>query len=287
MAGIDPNSLAILLWSAAVIIIGWTWLPAVISSLGGTRYKTGGGSNILSLEGHEREIDYLFWANQLVQLEYEPLSACWFRIQYAGTEWVTTIPVRVFFNLRKQSFAYVHQAPAPLWFWPGAIFVTIFSEGGMLTTDNNVDSQPDLDNLLVQQGMVTLDLRELEALHLATLQQLRTQGNHPDTDMSIESFLAAASTHFAPLAQRHYSRAATQYVFAHALIHVCVTIPAAYIAGIQHWTVPLSNVVLGLVLFLGESAQRRQYARAVRLAFREKQAQSEKIDEPFPKNQSY
>ena len=37
MPGLDPNTAIFLLWGMTALVLAWTWIPALISALGGTR----------------------------------------------------------------------------------------------------------------------------------------------------------------------------------------------------------------------------------------------------------
>jgi hypothetical protein len=270
--GIDQDTLVIIVWGLAALVLAWTWVPAFIAALGGTRYSCGVSNAEHSLEPSAREPDYSFWAEQLLALGYEPLGAGWMRVSFAGPEWSLFSVVRVFNNTAKNCYAYMEKAPAPFNFWPGAVFATCFANGALLLTDNNRAVEPHPDDECIRQGIVTLKLAEVEAFHLATLEALRGLGRKPDPELNAEALLHATEQHDGPEARRTHSRAGTQYLFAHGLIHICVSIPAAYLLGFAHWSVPLANLVLALVLLLGESSQKRHYARAVRAALRIRQA---------------
>jgi hypothetical protein len=193
------------------------------------------------------------------------------RIHFAGPDWSQHSLVRVFKSSSKNTYAYMQMAPTPYYFWPGAIFATCLVDGGILMTDNNSGADPHPDDTCVRQGVITLKLADVEELHLATQEALRHIGRKADSDMSIETLFHAAERNFGPEARKMESRNGVQYLMVHGLIHVCVSTPTVYLAGISHWSVPLSNLVLAAVLLFGESAQKRQYAQAVRAAMRKRQ----------------
>lgn len=269
--GLDQETIVIIVWGLAALVLAWTWIPALIAALGGTRYASGIINAGQSLEPSAREPDYAFWAEQILALGYEPLGAGWIRISCAGPEWSLFASVRVFKSPSKNCYAYMERAPAPFFFWPGATFATCFANGALLLTENNRAGEPHPDDECIRQGTVTLNLAEVEALHLATLEALRRLGRKPDPELNMEALLHALERHDAPESRRTHARAGTQYLFAHGLIHVCVSIPAAYLLGFMHWSVPLANLVLALVLLFGESSQKRHYAAAVRAALRARQ----------------
>jgi len=268
---IDPKTAIIILWGVAALVLAWTWVPALISSLGGTRYFTGLAPDLEGAERSKKEPDYEFWAGQIQALGYEPLGFAWSRINFAGPEWAVFTPLRIFVHRQKQCYAVMQKAPAPFWFWPGAIFVTTWTDGTLLISDNNIAAEPNPDDELMRQGVVTLKLAEVELAHLVTMDVLRKSGRKPEPELTVDVLLTALHKHFGAEARKNFSRAGTQYLFAHGLIHICLSTPAAYIAGIGHWSVPLVNLVLAFIMLYGESSQKRQYAAAVRAAFRSKQ----------------
>ena len=272
MPGVDPNTVIITLWGLTAIVMAWTWIPALIAALGGTRFHCGWSSETLAMTPTIGEPDYSFWAEQLIALGYQPIGSGWMRIDFAGSDWSLHSSVRVFRNDQKNSFALMQKAPAPYHFWPGAVFATCWADGGLLVTDNNLAADPHPDDEYIRQGMVSLKLADVEALHLATVEVLRRNGRKLDSDSSMESLMHAAERHFGPEARRSHSRSGTQYLFAHGMIHLCVSTPAAYIAGLGHWSVPVANLVLAVILLFGENSQKRQYAREVRKALRVRQS---------------
>src|SRR4051812_45432709 len=86
---------AVLAWCLAVVLLGWTWLPALLSGLGWTRYSNGGSEDPTQLST-ATEPDFLFWQQQLVGLGYEPLGMAWMRITFNGPDWRYQTEVRVF-----------------------------------------------------------------------------------------------------------------------------------------------------------------------------------------------
>lgn len=268
----DMNTVIVLLWGFAALVMAWTWVPALIASLGGTRYSSGGSNDTHAMEPTRAEPDYAFWAEQLHELGYEPLGSGWMRVNFAGPEWSLFTPVRIFKHPQKHCYAFMQKAPAPYFFWPGAVFATCWADGGLLLTDNNLAADPHPDDEYIRQGVITLKLADVEALHLATMEALQRRGRKPDPDMTVEALLQATDRYFGPEAKHVHGRAGTQYLFAHGLIHICVSTPAAYITSLTHWSVPLVNLVFAFILLVGENAQKRQYARAVRAALRARQA---------------
>ncbi len=268
--GVDPDSVVALIWGLALLAMAWTWAPATIASLGGTRYSSGETPNS---DGPLPAKDYQFWADQLIALGFEPLGAGWMRIDFAGQDWSLYSPVQAFRNTAHQCFAYMSKAPAPYYFWPGAAFLTCFADGSALHTNNNSELGPNPDGEFCEQGVVSLSLAEVAAYHWATQELFQRSGRKLDTDLSMDNLLRTTDRFFGPKAKQEHGRAGTQYLFAHGLIHISASTPAAYLAGLTHWSVPIVNLVLACVLSFGESMQKRQYAAAVRAGLRAKAAQ--------------
>src|SRR5262245_58614484 len=105
----DDTTLAVVLWGLTALVLGWTWLPALISGLGGARYANGGTEDPSSLEPIADEPDYAFWQQQIVALGYEPLGPAWMRITFHGSQWRYETRVRVFYSRAKRAYAFVQK----------------------------------------------------------------------------------------------------------------------------------------------------------------------------------
>ncbi|MCE9532276.1 MAG: hypothetical protein K8T89_14320 [Planctomycetes bacterium] len=274
--GIDRNTQLILLWGLAILVLGWTWLPALIAALGGSRFTQGISNEAAGKDLSSPDRDDALWANQLQALGYELIGSGWQRINFASSEWSQYMPLRVFRNEYKNCYAFMQRAPAPFYFWPGAVFATCFADGGLLLSDNNLDAAPNPDDEVIRQGLVTLNLADVEELHLATMAALNRAGRKPDSDLGMETLLQALERVIAPGIKKQNGRAGTQYLFVHGLIHLCASTPLISLLGVGHYSVPIVNLVLGLILGLGESSHKRQYARAVREAIRERNREAAK-----------
>jgi len=268
--GIDPNTQTFLLWALAILVMAWTWIPALVSALGGTRLSHGLTSQAAGSD-QTAGPDEALWANQLTQLGYEPIGAGWLRVNFAGSEWALYTPVRVFRNASANIYAFMQKAPAPFHFWPGAVFATCWSDGVLLLTDNNSNAEPDFEDEFIRQGIVTLNLADIETIHRNVTEAMIRSGRRPDSDSSPEALFLALQRYLGPEAKRAHGRAGTQYLFVHILIHLCASMPSLTLVSLTHWSLPFINLILALILGLGESSHKRQYARAVRAAFRNEQ----------------
>jgi len=93
----NETALAVVLWGIAALLLGWTWVPAVISGLGGTKYANGGTDDPTALDPSTQGADYAFWHEQLRALGYEPLGPAWMRVSFHGPQWRYETQVRTFY----------------------------------------------------------------------------------------------------------------------------------------------------------------------------------------------
>ena len=65
MPGFDVKTAIVVLWGLTALLLAWTWVPALIAALGGTRYQCGGTNDTHGMETSTAQPDYAFWAEQL------------------------------------------------------------------------------------------------------------------------------------------------------------------------------------------------------------------------------
>src|SRR3954447_4041983 len=225
----NDTALAVVLWGLAVLLLGWTWVPALLSGLGATRYANGGAEDPSLLDA-ATEPDYLFWQRQLAALGYQSLGVGWMRLTFYGSEWRYEVQVRVFRSANRDVFAFIQKQPRPLDVWWLVVLATCWRDGGLLLTNNGSDTPPDTSDY-VTQGMETTDLAALEELHGREVVQLRTTGRRPETDGSVETLLRATSRHAGPQACYHGVKLGQSYLLAHGAIHAVLSAPAALTMG--------------------------------------------------------
>lgn len=253
---------AVILWGVAALLLGWTWVPALISGLGGTRYANG-GSEDLSLLDAAAEPDYLFWQRQLAARGYTPIGSGWMRLTFYGTAWRYQTQVRAFRSAATNTFAFVQKQPAPLDVWWLTMFATCYQDGSLLLTSNAVDQPPGEGDYVVQ-GMESKDLAAVEELHLGQAARLRAAGRRADPDGSLETLLTVAARNAGPEARYTGVRLGQSYLLAHAAIHGVMSVPAAFAMGFAHWAVPMVNIVLGAILAVSEYAARQRAGALMR-----------------------
>ncbi|HJZ92617.1 MAG TPA: hypothetical protein VKE40_17205 [Gemmataceae bacterium] len=259
----DETTVAVVLWGATALFLGWTWVPALISSLGGTRYTNGGTEDPTALPPVSTEPDYAFWHRQIVALGYEPLGTGFMQITFHGPHWRYETRVRTFYSRTRQTYAFVQKQPRPMDVWWLTMFATCWQDGGLLLTSNAVDEPPDGSDYVVQ-GMESLDLAVVEELHLGQKQRLQSAGKRPDPDGSLETILRATARNSGPAARHLGIRLGQSYLLTHGLVHLFLSAPVAYLTGPGHWGVPMVNLILGGLLGIGDYAAKRRAQRLVR-----------------------
>jgi hypothetical protein len=260
----DEPTLSVVLWGAAILFLGWTWVPALISGLGGTKYANGGSDDATALEPGPAEPDYAFWHQQLTALGYEPLGPAWMRITFHGPSWQYETRVRTFHSKVKQTFAFVQKQPRPMDVWWLTMFATCWQDSDLLLTSNAVDEAP-AEGEYVVQGMESTNLAAVEELHLGQMARLEAAGKRPDRDGGLATLLKATEQHAGRTARHLGAKLGQQYLATHGAIHLFLSVPAAYILGIGHWAVPMVNLVLGGILAMSDYMARRQAARLMRI----------------------
>jgi hypothetical protein len=263
MNPMDEPTLSAILWGVAVLFLGWTWVPALVSGLGGTRYTNGGSDDPTALDPTPGDPDYAFWHRQLIGLGYEPVGPAWMRISFHGPEWRFETRVRVFHSRAKQTFVFIQRQPRPMDVWWLTSFATCWRDGGLLLTSNAVDEAPGEGDYVVQ-GIESIDLAAVEELHLGQKARLEAGGRKPDRDGSLGTLLKAAEQHAGRTARHLGARLGQTYLATHAAIHLFLSFPVAYMLGVGHWAVPMVNLVLGGILRMSEYAAKRQAGTVMR-----------------------
>ena len=254
------------LWGAAALVLGWTWVPALLSGLGATRYANGGTEDPSVLQT-AAEPDYLFWQRQLAARGYEPLGAAWMRLTLYGHDWRYETQVRAFRSAERKTFAFIQKQPRPLDVWWLTVFATCWTDGGVLVTNNGADQPPDTADYVVQ-GMESMDLAAVEELHRGEAVRLRATGRRADPDGSLDTLLRATARHAGPQACYLGVKLGQSYLLAHGAIHAVLTVPVAMTAGLGHWGVPLVNLILGSILAASEYMARQRAGRLMRAQLR-------------------
>lgn len=259
----DDTALTAVLWGVTALLLGWTWVPAFLAGLGGTRYANGGTEDPTALAPAAGEPDYAFWYNQLAALGYEPLGPAWMRVTFHGSDWRYETRVRAFRSRADQGYAFVQKQPRPMDVWWLTMFATCWQDGGILLTSNAVDEPPGTGDHVVQ-GMESDNLAAVHELHRAQVGRMRSGGRRPDPDGSLDTLLRATRQHSGPAARHVGLKLGQSYIASHLSIHLFLSVPPAVLTGLGHWSVPLVNLVLGAVLAVGDYAAKRRAGALMR-----------------------
>ncbi len=261
----NDAALTLVLWCATALVLGWTWIPALLAGLGAARFRITGSEDPALLIPDGSDPFYDRWHQRITGLGYEPLGPAHIQILYHGPIWRFDAQLRLFYSRAKQTFAFLQKQPRPMDVWSLAMFATCFSDGSLLMTSNAANEAPaEGDDDYVVQGMESDDLAAVEQLQLAARDRMRAAGKQPDRDGSMETFLAAARVHSAQAARFVSLKLGQTYLASHAIIHAILSVPAVYVNGFAHWSLPLVNLVLGSVLAGGEQIAKRRAGSMMR-----------------------
>ena len=252
------------LWGLTAVLMAWTWVPALLSALGGTRYQNGGEEDPGPLAPSAAEPDYAFWHDQFRALGYEPMGHGFMRLVHAADRWVEFHRVRVFHSRQKRRYGFVQKGHPPFDVWLIASFATCLNDGGLAVTSNVELEEPVNRTDYVHFGKPTHDLAELEEVHEKILARMRETQPWPDADQSLENLLRRTDEYAGPQLRENFRRAGKKYLTVNALFHLCVSLPTAVILGPGHWGLPLSNLLLYTLLRFGNAAHQSQLASEVR-----------------------
>jgi hypothetical protein len=266
----DKESIIIVLWVLAAFTMLWTWLPALFASLGATSFRLTPVDRSMP-QPKENDAGYMYWHDRLIEMGYESIGHAKTRLNWATEEWTLISELRLLYHRKNKVYAVLQKQPPPFSFWGGVQFATCWGDGALLMTDNNIEQDPDFEEEFVRQGLMTLDLNTLQELHLRAAEVMHKGGRRADSAEGLEVFARLLKMHAEPRMRYVHGRAGTQYLFLHLLIHMSVSAPALFVAGWMHWAAPVTNLVLAFVMRIGETAQKRSFARAVRQVFNEQQ----------------
>jgi hypothetical protein len=260
---VNDTALVIVLWGSVAIFLGWTWVPALIAGLGGTRFRIDGTEDPVALQSAAAEPGFATRFQQITNLGYEPLGVAQIRLTFYGSAWRFDIPMRVFWSRTRKMFAFYQQQPRPMDSWWLISFATCWSDDGLLLTNNAVDESPS-EGQYVVQGIEANDPAAVEALHLATRDRLQTGGKQPIPNGSLETLLAAIRGNAASAARYVSVRLAQTYLATRIPIHLVLSAPVAYMNGLGHWLLPAANLGLSVFLIAGEQVAKRRAGKLLR-----------------------
>lgn len=261
------------LWALTIVMMAWTWVPSLFAAVGSTRYRDAGTEDTELAPG-PREDDYAFWFDQLRERGYAPLGHGVVRLFNASERWVSETPMRVLHSKSKKWHAFVHKGDPPFDFWMFTTIATVLADGGLVMTTSAPLAEPTISDDYVRVGVPTMNFAELEEHHQKILARVRDTQPWPDSDQSLENLLRVMREKMEPSLREFHRRAGKGYLVVNAIFHGCVTLPTAWVLGLGHWGVPVSNLVLYFVMRYGQAFQDAQVARLLKerlLAMRRQQ----------------
>jgi hypothetical protein len=268
----SDTTLTVVLWGLAALVLGWTWLPALISGLGGARYANGGTEDPAGLETAD-EPDYTFWHRQVAALGYEALGPAWMRITFHGPQWRYETQVRVFYSRVKHAYVFMQKQPRPMDVWWLTMFATVWQDGAILLTSNAVDERAG-DGEFVIQGVESMNLTAVESLHQGQHARLEAAGKRPDSNGGLGTLLQATDRHSGPSARQVALRMGQAYLATHCVVHFFLSLPAAILLGPDHWALPLGNVVLGVLFSVSDYLAKWRAGAFMQTQVRQRAAES-------------
>lgn len=266
MGEIDKNTLVVVLWGLLLILLFWSWLPALIAAMGGTKYENGGSDEATGLEPTGRDPDYQLWYKQAVELGYEPLGTGWTRVRFHGPDWQATSQLRIFRSSAKHSYFIVRREPPPIGMWFHGLLATPLADGGLLSTGVVALKPTDMEAEFIHQGAKTFVLEDLEQLHLDAMAELVKKGRRPEADGTLENLLTTLKRASEPQMKQRGAREGWDYLLLHGIIHFCASIPAGVAFGFDHWSMPFTNLMVWFLLWLSDFVQRKHIAAAMKMA---------------------
>jgi hypothetical protein len=162
--------------------------------------------------------------------------------------------------------------PDPWHLWREVAFITRLSDGGLVLTRNVPVTLRDDGELVLEQGLDSFDLMEVEQHHFQTLETLRRRGQRPEADNSLDHLLRALAAAGEATIRRGSQHLAKKFLALHVIIHGCISLPAGYFAGIGHWGLPLTNLILCIIMRIGETAEKRRTAFFMRKTMQQRQS---------------
>jgi len=262
-----------ILWAMTAVFMAWTWIPAILSAIGKTRFTNYGNEDLTDMEptGKEStEPEYVMWFLQLKDLGFEPLGQGWMRVIEAGPRWMIQSQIRVFFSRTHAVYAILQRERAPLDAWYSLTMASCMTDGGLVLNSNFAMKAPVIDAHFLSGGIATWEASELLAYHQAIVANEKQQySRRPEPDGRLDLLLSYTQEYFDQLNRFRFQKEGRQYLISEGLMHLCVSLPAWYAVGAEHWALPLSNLVLYGALRIGEYSQNRvraeELVRMIRL----------------------
>ena len=276
----DRATLVIVCWAVFGFLLLLFWMPALMARLGATRFTYSGPTNVPEEDPLEKEPDYHFWSSQLHALGYEMVGDLRLQMDFVANQWRANSWVRLLHSPAHQTFAFLQKFPDPFNIWRGIEFVTYMNDEGLTVTKNLPPQLASEDPNILIQGRDAFILSELEAEHLQTLDELKRSGRRPDTEPSPEKLLAVMERLENETGKKESRDLAGRFLSLNLMIHATASVPTAWVFGLAHWSLALTNIILLIVMQLGETVQRRQQAMITRESIKQIISRSHSLQLP-------
>lgn len=257
----DPLSLFIA-WVGVAIVLGWTWLPAFLSGLGGVRAKVH-LSDVATFDHAARDPAFQAWDAQIQQAGFRPCGEGSLRIGCAAAKWRWDTALVVYAVPREFAYIIIQQQAAPVRVWTPVIVATCWTNGGLLLTNNAQTTERD-EGDYTTQGLETNDLQALLELHRSEVQSLANKGFRLERELTLETLTKAFQQHMIPAAREQFIRQGQTFLALRLVIHAFVMGPLVWIGGWSNVGLPVVNLILGCLFAYSDFSLERKLAKDLR-----------------------
>jgi hypothetical protein len=248
---------ALILWVFATILLAWTWIPALISGLGGVRvqYLV---QETAAFDVEPNDPEFMEWYVKVLDLGYEAHGKGRMRIVFAGPRWVYDSRLLVFYSNREKTFLLLQRQPAPFSVWAPVTFVTCWTSGGLLVTSSALDLEPGEIAEYTTQGLSTTDLVALSDYHQSQAKHMRDSGFRNETDLSMDLLFMSFRRLATPKARYRFIKQGQVHLAMRFLFHGAVTLIWISWTELLHPLVPGFNILFGLAFMISEYFMQRR-----------------------------
>jgi TrmH family RNA methyltransferase len=255
----ECSRLVMVCWTCAIVVLGWTWIPAIISGLGGARYSLQ-VEETSAFTVDPNDLGFMDWYVMIRNLGYEPHGKGRLRITFAAAKWRDDRQLAIFHSRKDKAFL-ILQKSASSNVWTPIIFATCWTNGGLLLTNSALNVEAEDDGDYDTQGIETNDIHAVSDLHAQQVQKMIRKGFRVESDSSLSVLKAAMEKHTAPMARYQFVKQGQLFITLRLMIHAMISIPIVWILGWLHVGLPLVNLAMGLLLSYSDYMMEQKIAR--------------------------